>query len=132
MPVPEYTKYTNRRLLDCRSAGEYQGIVVRAQRGGHIPGAVNIDWTEAMTPNRLLKPRTVLTEMYATKGITPDHEIVTYCHSHPQPFCAFLFCAEMAWLFAALEDFIFCNQLFYINSNWSNMAQLVRTNPSKW
>lgn len=69
-------------LLDTRSAGEFQGSVVRAQRGGHIPGAVNIDWTEAMMANRLLKSRAALTEIYAAKGITPDHEIVTYCHSH--------------------------------------------------
>lgn len=72
----------NCRLLDCRSAGEYKGVVVRAQRGGHIPGATNIDWTEAMTTNRRLKPREELTALYAAKGITPDHEIVTYCHSH--------------------------------------------------
>jgi thiosulfate/3-mercaptopyruvate sulfurtransferase len=73
---------THCQLLDTRSAGEYQGTVVRALRGGHIPSAVNIDWTEAMTANRLLKSRAALTELYTAKGITPDHEIVTYCHSH--------------------------------------------------
>ena len=31
-------------VLDARTVGEYEGSDVRAARGGHIPGAVNLDW----------------------------------------------------------------------------------------
>lgn len=70
------------RFLDARSSGEYLGTIVRAQRGGHIPGAIHLEWSETMTPDRRMKPPSTLQNLYAMKNITPDHNIVTYCHSH--------------------------------------------------
>src|SRR5204863_5539952 len=32
-------------ILDTRSDGEYSGAVVRAKRGGRIPGAVRVGWS---------------------------------------------------------------------------------------
>ena len=71
-------------LLDCRSAKEYNGEKVMAARGGHIPGAKNIDWVEAMDKQRdlRLKPETELRRMLESQGISPDKTVVTYCHSH--------------------------------------------------
>ena len=71
-------------LLDVRSPAEYQGRKVYAQRGGHIPGAVNLEWTEAMDPQHdlCLKPAAELRDRLAGLGITPDKEVVTYCQTH--------------------------------------------------
>lgn len=71
-------------ILDTRSPQEYAGIKVFAQRGGHIPGAINIEWTEAMDKNRnmRLKPESELRAMLETEGITPDKEIITHCQTH--------------------------------------------------
>ncbi len=71
-------------LLDCRSEKEYQGIKVMATRGGHIPGAENIDWVDAMDrENDLrLKPEAELRNMLESRGITPEKMVITYCHSH--------------------------------------------------
>ena len=71
-------------LLDCRSSKEYQGSKVLAARGGHIPGARNIDWVEAMDRQRdlRLKPESELRAMLETQGISPDKTVVTYCQGH--------------------------------------------------
>lgn len=74
----------NSLLLDCRSPKEYRGEEKRAARAGHIPGAVNVEWTEAMdrARNLRLKPREELLLRLETAGVTPDKEIIPYCHSH--------------------------------------------------
>jgi len=71
-------------ILDTRSPQEYAGIKVFAQRGGHIPGAINIEWTEAMDKSRnmRLKPENELRELLETHGITRDKEIITHCQTH--------------------------------------------------
>lgn len=66
-------------LLDTRSDGEYCGTVVRAARGGAIPGAVHIEWTRNLGPDGAFKPAEALREMYESAGVTPDREVVTYC-----------------------------------------------------
>ncbi len=70
--------------LDTRSPGEYAGIDIRAARGGHIPGAINMNWTEAMDPTRQLrfKPDAALRQMLESRGVTPDKEVVVYCQTH--------------------------------------------------
>jgi thiosulfate/3-mercaptopyruvate sulfurtransferase len=75
---------TDTLLLDCRSPKEYRGEEKRAARTGHIPGAVNLEWTEAMdgARNLRLKPREALLRGLESVGVTPDKEIIPYCHSH--------------------------------------------------
>jgi thiosulfate/3-mercaptopyruvate sulfurtransferase len=71
-------------LLDARTADEYFGIKRFAERGGHIPGAANLDWKETMDQTRALrlKPATELRAMLSALGITPDKEVICYCQSH--------------------------------------------------
>ncbi|HEB58791.1 MAG TPA: sulfurtransferase [Gammaproteobacteria bacterium] len=71
-------------LLDARSPAEYNGSKVFAQRGGHIPGAVNLEWTRAMDRQRelRLRPAEELRIMLAELGVTPNKEVITYCQSH--------------------------------------------------
>ncbi|MGH7324576.1 MAG: sulfurtransferase [Candidatus Rokuibacteriota bacterium] len=69
-------------LLDSRSAAEYQGTDVRAARGGHIPGAVSIDWEGNLRSDGTFKPLAELRAMYSAAGVTPDKTVVTYCQTH--------------------------------------------------
>lgn len=71
-------------LVDCRSPAEYTGQDLRARRGGHIPGAVNIEWTRALDPQRhmRLKAKEELAALYRQAGATPDKRIITYCQTH--------------------------------------------------
>lgn len=66
-------------ILDTRSKGEYLGTQVRAARGGAIPGAVHIEWTDNLAPDGKFKSNDELQGMYAQAGITPDKEVVSYC-----------------------------------------------------
>ena len=71
-------------LLDARSPAEFSGVNPGAQRGGHIPGAVNMDWAAALDPmdNMRLKPAGELRELLEALGVAPDKEIITYCQTH--------------------------------------------------
>jgi thiosulfate/3-mercaptopyruvate sulfurtransferase len=66
-------------ILDTRSAGEYYGTHVRAARGGAIPGAVHIEWTDNLDAEGKFKSNADLKSMYDKAGITRDKEVVSYC-----------------------------------------------------
>ncbi len=66
-------------ILDTRSDGEYVGTNVRAKRGGAIPGAKHIEWTQNLDELGAFKPAAELRQMYEGAGITPDREVITYC-----------------------------------------------------
>ncbi|MEX2246469.1 MAG: sulfurtransferase [Dehalococcoidia bacterium] len=66
-------------ILDVRSEGEYTGQEARAARGGHIPGAVHVEWTEATAGENVLKQPDELRRMYASLGVTADKEIIAHC-----------------------------------------------------
>jgi thiosulfate/3-mercaptopyruvate sulfurtransferase len=70
-------------IVDARSQAEFTGTDVRAKRGGHIPGAVNIDWQRNVTSDDLktFKPASELLKMYEAAGVTPGKKIITYCQT---------------------------------------------------
>ncbi len=67
-------------ILDTRSDGEYLGTLVRAARGGAIPGAVHLEWTRNLGPDGAFKPAADLQTMFEQAGVTRDREVVPYCH----------------------------------------------------
>jgi thiosulfate/3-mercaptopyruvate sulfurtransferase len=76
-------KRPNVVIVDARSSAEYTGFDVRAKRGGHIPGAVNIDWTRNVTNDdvKTFKPAAELSKMYEAAGVTRDKEIIAHCQT---------------------------------------------------
>ena len=68
-------------ILDARSADEYTGKVARGPRGGHIPGAIHLDWTELVAPDGRLKPRDQLRALFQSRGADPDAVVITHCQS---------------------------------------------------
>ena len=66
-------------ILDTRSDAEHDGTMVRAKRGGAIPGAVHVEWSRNLGPDGAFKPADELRAMYEAAGVTPDKEVVTYC-----------------------------------------------------
>ncbi len=71
-------------IWDARSAAEYTGEKVISARGGHIPGAVNYEWTRGMDKDRGLRIndldafRTLLSGL----GIDETKRIATHCQTH--------------------------------------------------
>ena len=71
-------------VWDARSPEEYAGEKGQNKHLGHIPGAVNMEWTSAMDPERGLRIRDyaeLITELEAL-GLTPDKEVITHCQGH--------------------------------------------------
>ena len=65
-------------ILDVRSAGEYRGTNVRAERGGTIPGAVHLEWVHNIDAKGRFKPAAELRQQYEARGITPDKEVICF------------------------------------------------------
>ncbi|MEW6048092.1 MAG: sulfurtransferase [Bacillota bacterium] len=70
-------------VCDVRSPKEYAGLDVRAARGGHVPGAVNVEWILATNPDGTFKSTEQLRALYTRAGFTPDsgREIIVYCQT---------------------------------------------------
>ena len=69
----------DRVLLDERSRDEHDGRNVRAARGGHVPGAAHVEWTDAAAGDNVLKDEDELRSLYEARGVTPDKQVITYC-----------------------------------------------------
>jgi thiosulfate/3-mercaptopyruvate sulfurtransferase len=75
-------------LIDARAPEQFCGKEKGADvyRGGHIPGAVNIVWTENVSTDgtQRLLPERELRELYASAGLTPRSTNVVYCRTGMQ------------------------------------------------
>jgi thiosulfate/3-mercaptopyruvate sulfurtransferase len=77
----------NIAMVDVRSPKEFTGEILappeypteHAQRGGHIPGASNIPWSQAVKDDGTFKLVEELKQLYQSKGIVPEKEIIAYC-----------------------------------------------------
>ena len=76
------------QLWDTRRIGEYTGEEqTENQRKGHIPEALNLEWTDLLTEPvsegdpRFLKPVRDLEMMLVNLGLRRDRTIITYCQS---------------------------------------------------
>lgn len=74
-------------LVDVRSPAEFTGEKLHmpeypqegALRGGHVPGAANVPWAQAVREDGTFKPADELAELYAGHGVTPDKPVIAYC-----------------------------------------------------
>jgi thiosulfate/3-mercaptopyruvate sulfurtransferase len=75
-------------LVDVRSPEEFRGERLAPEHlpgesamvPGHIPGAANIPWSQAVNADTgAFKPDEELKDLYQSKGITSDKEVVAYC-----------------------------------------------------
>lgn len=69
------------KIVDARSPEEFRGEKRLGPRGGHIPGAVNIEWTRVDASGGVptfLGPAP-LEQLFGSAGVTPKQEVVAYC-----------------------------------------------------
>ena len=76
------------RLVDVRSSAEFAGEVIApngyaqegAQRGGHIPGAASVPWSEAVTENGTFKSADELRRLYTERNVIGSGQpVIAYC-----------------------------------------------------
>jgi thiosulfate/3-mercaptopyruvate sulfurtransferase len=84
--VEEALRNASASLVDVRSPQEFTGEILAppglpetCQRGGHIPGARNIPWAKACNDDGTFKSYEELNALYASKDITRDRPVITYC-----------------------------------------------------
>lgn len=79
-------------VWDARSAQEYDGSKVVSKRGGHIPGAVNIDWLELMDRDHNLRLVELegLQQRLNQLGLSADKQIITHCQTHHRSGLSYL------------------------------------------
>lgn len=68
-------------IIDVRSAVEYTGTKESELRKGHIPGAINIEFSNVMDAKGMIKDAAALKALFSGKGATADKEIILYCES---------------------------------------------------
>jgi thiosulfate/3-mercaptopyruvate sulfurtransferase len=73
-------------LVDVRSPAEFRGEVIAppgmtetAQRGGHIPGAASIPWSQAVADDGRFKSFDDLRALYESRGVAADRDVIAYC-----------------------------------------------------
>ncbi|RYF27804.1 MAG: sulfurtransferase [Comamonadaceae bacterium] len=74
------------KLVDIRSADEYSGKIFAPAgvpelsiRAGHIPGAANVPWGQAVKEDGTFKSAEDLKKLYAAVGIDGSKPVITYC-----------------------------------------------------
>lgn len=71
-------------IWDTRRSSEFTGEEVRANRGGHIPGATHFDWVhlqEEVNGVKVLKSEQQINELLSERGITKQHQIIAHCQT---------------------------------------------------
>ena len=74
-------------IVDVRSADEFAGKGDAGtprdtvQRAGHIPGSRSIPWELVYEKDGTFKDATGLRDLFESKGVSPDKEIITYCRT---------------------------------------------------
>jgi thiosulfate/3-mercaptopyruvate sulfurtransferase len=101
------------KLVDARTREEYSGAVIRAARRGHIPNAVNMDWTLNINDDGTMKSKKELSKLF---DFSKNDEIVTYCQGGYRAANSFL----------ALKRLGFKNVKVYLGSwgEWGNRLDL--------
>lgn len=73
-------------LIDIRSPDEFSGKIIApagiaelSVRAGHIPGAVNVPWGQAVAADGTFKSADELRKVYAAVGVDGSKPIITYC-----------------------------------------------------
>lgn len=69
------------QLCDARNPEEYIGTDVRSAVGGHIPGAINLDWVNTVNVDGTFLPAAELDVLFQRAGFERENEIITYCQT---------------------------------------------------
>jgi len=110
-------------IVDTRSDAEYTGQLVRSRRGGAIPGAVHLEWTNNLNEKGFFKSADELTKMYAEKNIGPEKEVIPHCQG----------AYRSAHTYLALRLLGYPKVRNYLGSwgEWGNRLDLPIEHPSK-
>jgi thiosulfate/3-mercaptopyruvate sulfurtransferase len=108
-------------IVDARGAQFYQGHGGGMPRAGHIPGAINIQFSSLVDSTNRLKSKEELVKLFDAAGVKPGVTVVTYCHIGQQASLVY-FVAKYLGYEARLYDGSF--------EDWSSRDDLPVVDPS--
>lgn len=74
------TNYSDYKLVDVRADKEYAGEILYGEaKGGHLPGAIQIRYTDLFNKDEALKSKADLTALFEAAGLKKSDKIVAYC-----------------------------------------------------
>ena len=111
-------------LIDVRSPKEYSGELIAmpgyeqegAQRGGHIPGARNVPWAQAVRDDGTFKDADELRELYAANGVVGDVPVTAYCRIGER--------SSHTWF--VLRELLGRDRVRNYDGSWTEWGNLVR------
>ncbi len=68
------------RIIDARTLAEFIGEDRRSERGGHMPAACHLEWSNLVDENGRFLPESKLREKLEQAGVRTDEPVVTHCH----------------------------------------------------
>lgn len=68
----------NTKIIDCRSKKEYDGAVGKLSRGGHIRGAIWLEWKDLLNEDATPKKSEEIIAIMNEFGITPEDDFAIY------------------------------------------------------
>ena len=74
-------KAKDARIVDARSIDEWVGKEVRAKRGGHIPDACRVEWSDLVDKDGRFLPKEKLRAKVQAAGIKPGEPVIAHCQS---------------------------------------------------
>ena len=93
------------KLLDLRGKDEFQGRVSTEPRPGHIPGAINLPWTELISNDgNFLKSQSELTGVFAKTGLVETDRIIAYCSNGPRAALGYIALQQSGFMNVRVYD----------------------------
>ena len=110
-------------VLDCRTPAEYEGrsrnpmdLAVEQHRvPGHIPGAVNLPSALLLTEDGCLQPLPRLRELFVSRGLTDDSDVVVYCRVAER--------SSLLWF--SLSELLGHPQVRHYDGGWAEYGSLM-------
>ena len=97
-------------VLDTRGAEEFAGRDVRANRGGHIPGSIHVEWVNNVDEDGRYLPAAALKKLYGTADVTDDlGDIYTLCQTAGR--------ATLSWF--VLADLLGFDNVSVYDGSWT-------------
>jgi thiosulfate/3-mercaptopyruvate sulfurtransferase len=110
------------KMVDVRSPDEYTGKILSppglpetCQRGGHIPGALNVPWGKNCNDDGTFKSAEELKKLYEPLGITPDRNVIAYCRIGER--------SSLTWF--VLKELLGYPKVVNYDGSWTEWGNLV-------
>ena len=104
-------------VLDTRSADEYAGRDVRAERGGHIPESIHVEWVQNVDADGKFLPAEDLKNLYNSTSVTNDLDIYTLCQTAVR--------ATHSWF--VLQELLGYENVAVYDGSWTEWGNLENT-----